>query len=164
MLRAAAFAVFLLGAPLQLLGAVRRSAANSVLPPWVVIAAGSNGYQNYRHQADACHAYQVALANGVPADHIIVMIYDDVAHNEGNPFPGKLFNTVNGSDVYAGCKIDYSGNACSMDTFFKVLHGNKTQGGSGRVLQSTSADNVSIHGPWYAWLRHIPLGCRDARH
>ena len=26
---------------------------------WVVIAAGSKTYGNYRHQADACHAYQV---------------------------------------------------------------------------------------------------------
>jgi hypothetical protein len=36
---------------------------------WVVIAAGSSTYQNYRHQADACHAYQVpdthpSLSNG----------------------------------------------------------------------------------------------------
>ena len=25
---------------------------------WAVIVAGSSGYGNYRHQADACHAYQ----------------------------------------------------------------------------------------------------------
>lgn len=24
---------------------------------WAVIVAGSNGFWNYRHQADACHAY-----------------------------------------------------------------------------------------------------------
>ena len=24
---------------------------------WVVLVAGSNGYGNYRHQADVCHAY-----------------------------------------------------------------------------------------------------------
>lgn len=24
---------------------------------WAVIVAGSNGFWNYRHQADVCHAY-----------------------------------------------------------------------------------------------------------
>ena len=26
---------------------------------WAVLVAGSQGYFNYRHQADVCHAYQV---------------------------------------------------------------------------------------------------------
>jgi legumain len=26
---------------------------------WALLVAGSNGYDNYRHQADICHAYQV---------------------------------------------------------------------------------------------------------
>eukprot|EP00966_Prymnesium_polylepis_P146116 3374869-Prymnesium_polylepis.1 len=77
--------------------------------PWVVLVAGSSGYQNYRHQADTCHAYRVMINNGVPAAQIITMVFDDVANNEGNPFADKLFNTIDGSDVYAGCKIDYSG-------------------------------------------------------
>ena len=63
---------------------------------WVVIVAGSNGYQNYRHQADACHAYQTAIKNGIAPERIVLMMFDDVANNEGNPFPGKLFNTADG--------------------------------------------------------------------
>jgi legumain len=35
--------------------------------PFAVIVAGSNGYQNYRHQADACHAKQVLLKRGIPS-------------------------------------------------------------------------------------------------
>eukprot|EP00756_Hemistasia_phaeocysticola_P014120 Hpha_TRINITY_DN15322_c2_g8::TRINITY_DN15322_c2_g8_i1::g.91493::m.91493/K01369/LGMN; legumain len=112
--------------------------------PWVVIVAGSNGYQNYRHQADACHAYQVALNNGVPKGNIITMLYDDIANNEGNPFMGKLFNTVDGSDVYGGCVIDYTGMATSMETFFRVLHGNATAQVP-RVLGSGPDDNVFIY-------------------
>ena len=27
---------------------------------WAVLVAGSRGWDNYRHQADVCHAYQVA--------------------------------------------------------------------------------------------------------
>ena len=28
---------------------------------WAVLVAGSNGWSNYRHQADVCHAYQVGI-------------------------------------------------------------------------------------------------------
>ena len=31
----------------------------SVEDHWAVIVAGSNGFWNYRHQADACHSYQI---------------------------------------------------------------------------------------------------------
>ena len=41
---------------------------------WVVLAAGSDGYYNYRHQADVCHAYQVLKAHGVPDENIIVFM------------------------------------------------------------------------------------------
>ena len=33
-------------------------------------------------QADVCHAYQILHAHGVPDDHIVVMMYDDIANNE----------------------------------------------------------------------------------
>ena len=29
-----------------------------------------------------CHAYQVLRAHGVPDDHIVVMMADDIAHND----------------------------------------------------------------------------------
>ena len=54
---------------------------------WAVIMAGSNTYGNYRHQADACHAYQIAKKNGVLESNIILLAYDDIAHNSDNPFP-----------------------------------------------------------------------------
>jgi glycosylphosphatidylinositol transamidase (GPIT) subunit GPI8 len=40
-------------------------------------------------KADVCHAYQIVSAHGVPDDHIIVMMYDDIANNPDNPTPGK---------------------------------------------------------------------------
>ena len=54
---------------------------------WAVIVAGSNGYGNYRHQADACHAYQIAKRKGIPERQIILFMYDDIAHSEENPIP-----------------------------------------------------------------------------
>merc|ERR1712055_1238867 len=74
---------------------------------WVLLVAGSNGWFNYRHQADVCHAYQIVHAHGVPDDHIIVMMYDDIAYNKENPTPGKIINHPNGTDVYHGVPKDY---------------------------------------------------------
>jgi legumain len=111
---------------------------------WAVIVAGSNTYSNYRHQADACHAYQIAKAKGVPEDHIILMAYDDIASSPSNPFPGQLFNkpdpTGPGYDVYAGCNIDYKGADVTPANFQAVLTGSA----SGKKLESTSEDNVFI--------------------
>ena len=71
---------------------------------WAVIVVGSSGYENYRHHADGCHAYQLAKKNGIPEDQIIMMAYDDVAQSWSNPYKGKLFNKptkdgVEGVDV-----------------------------------------------------------------
>ena len=48
---------------------------------YAVIVAGSNGYYNYRHQADACHAYQILHKHGIPDENIVVFMYDDIAQN-----------------------------------------------------------------------------------
>ena len=57
---------------------------------WVVLVAGSNGYFNYRHQADVCHAYQIVHKHGIPDENIIVMMYDDIANNKENPMKGQV--------------------------------------------------------------------------
>jgi legumain len=112
---------------------------------YAVLVAGSSGYSNYRHQADVCHAYQVVRSKGIPAENIVVMAYDDIANNPSNPFPGQLFNKPTpagtpGTDVYAGCNIDYKGADVTPANFVNVLTGQ----GSGKVLTSTSEDNVFI--------------------
>jgi legumain len=111
---------------------------------WAVIVAGSSMYANYRHQADACHAYQVFKKKGIPESNIIMMAYDDVAHSFQNPFKGKLFNkpdpTGPGVDVYEGCKIDYTKGDVTPANFANVLTGK----GSGKVLKSTADDEVFV--------------------
>lgn len=113
---------------------------------WAVIVAGSNGFWNYRHQADACHAYQIMKKNGIPESNIITMIYDDVANDPENPFPGKLFNKPNGNDVYAGCNIDYKGDSVNPQNFLNVLKGDATavKGGNGKVLKSSADSKVFV--------------------
>jgi len=113
---------------------------------YAVIAAGSAGFFNYRHQADACHAYHLMLKSGVPADNIILMMQDDVANSSENPFPGQLFNKPgdDSPDVYKGCKVDYSGDIVTGQLFMDVLTGN-TQGAKGKVLKSGASDTVFVN-------------------
>jgi hypothetical protein len=110
--------------------------------------AGSNTYGNYRHQADAFHAYQIAKRNGIPESNIILLAFDDIAKNKENPFPGKVFNKPTaagtpGVDVYDGVKISYSGKDVTAANFLKVLSGDTSA--PGPVLKSTASDNVFVY-------------------
>lgn len=80
------------------------------------------------------------------------MMYDDVAHHWLNPAKGKLYNrpTAKGTpgvDVYAGCKIDYSGRDVYPKNFLNILKGDASAvtGGNGKVLKSTADDRVFIN-------------------
>lgn len=116
---------------------------------WAVLVAGSNGFWNYRHQADIAHAYQILRKGGLSDDQIIVMFYDDVANSASNPFRGKLYNKptaagVKGVDVYAGLKKDYVGKDVTAANFMAVMTGNRTAANGKKVLESTSEDNVFV--------------------
>ncbi|KAF8407132.1 hypothetical protein HHK36_006257 [Tetracentron sinense] len=120
---------------------------DSVGTRWAVLIAGSNGYWNYRHQADVCHAYQILKRGGLKDENIIVFMYDDIAFNEENPRPGVIINSPHGNDVYEGVPKDYTGKDVTVGNFFAVLLGNKTAltGGSGKVLDSGPNDHIFIY-------------------
>ncbi|CAL8093914.1 unnamed protein product [Calicophoron daubneyi] len=112
---------------------------------WAVLVAGSSGWWNYRHQADVSHAQKILLKNGIPSDHIITMMYDDVAYNRQNPFPGKLFNDYTHTDVYEGITIDYRREEVTPKNFLGVLLGDEELVLKGKkVLRSGPEDNVFI--------------------
>ena len=114
---------------------------------YALIVVGSNGWGNYRHQADGCRAYHALIDKGFQAENIIHFSYDDIAHNERNPFPGKIFAEPSpdseGKDVYANCKIDYRGDLVTPENFLAVLLGEQEKV-QGPVLKSTSDDHVFI--------------------
>jgi legumain len=118
---------------------------------WAVIVAGSSGYSNYRHQADACHAYHVVRRHGIPAENVVLMMEDDVAWHERNPYPGQLFNkpTIKDGaqpvDVYKGCNVDFRGKEVTPETFLNVLTGNSSGAFHKKVLNSTANDRVFVN-------------------
>lgn len=115
---------------------------------WALIVAGSNGWDNYRHQADACHAYQIIRGHGVPPERIVTMMYDDLANNVENPTPGIVINHPNGSDVYKGVVIDYKGDDVTPQNFLDILSGKSDKlknKGSGKVINSGQNDHVFVN-------------------
>ncbi|XP_061467978.1 legumain [Rhineura floridana] len=115
---------------------------------WVVIVAGSNGWYNYRHQADACHAYQIVHRNGIPDEQIVVMMYDDIADSEENPTKGIVINRPNGTDVYKGTLKDYVKEDVTPANFLAVLRGDAEavkSKGSGKVLRSGPKDHIFVY-------------------
>ncbi|XWS20591.1 hypothetical protein CRYUN_Cryun31cG0115600 [Craigia yunnanensis] len=114
---------------------------------WAVLIAGSCGYENYRHQADVCHAYQILKNGGLEDDNIIIFMYDDIAFSEYNPRPGIIINKPDGDDVYKGVPRDYTGEDVNVNNFFAVILGNKTAltGGSGKVVESSPNDRIFIY-------------------
>ncbi|XP_075470627.1 legumain [Ascaphus truei] len=115
---------------------------------WVVLVAGSNGWYNYRHQADVCHSYQIVKRNGIPDEQIVVMMYDDIADDAENPTKGIIINRPNGSDVYAGVPKDYTKENVTPQNFLAVLKGDAAAvkgKGSGKVIHSGPDDHVFVY-------------------
>ncbi|TVU02409.1 hypothetical protein EJB05_52090, partial [Eragrostis curvula] len=114
---------------------------------WAVLVAGSNGYGNYTHQADICHAYQILRKGGLKEENIVVFMYDDVANSALNPRPGVIINHPEGEDVYAGVPKDYTGSQVTAKNFYAVLLGNKTAvtGSSRKVIDSKPNDHIFIY-------------------
>lgn len=53
------------------------------------------------------------------------MLYNDVAWDNENPFPGTLYNKQNGDNVYEGCKIDYHASELNKNNFFAIMKGDE---------------------------------------
>ena len=112
---------------------------------WAVLACGSTGYLNYRHQADIYHVYHTLLNRGFSQSHIILFAYDDIAYNPKNPFPGEVYNRPDGPNVYDGIIIDYSSNMVTPDNYLSVLKGDNKNGKLKKVLNSTKDDNIFLY-------------------
>lgn len=88
--------------------------------------------------------------NGIPADQIIHLSYDDVAHSNFNPFKGKLFNKPTaagtpGVDVYEGCVIDYKGADTTAANVINVLKGDAAAAKGKKVLKSNENSKVFFY-------------------
>jgi len=117
---------------------------------WALLIAGSNTWDNYRHQADVCHAYQTMHKAGIPDDQMVVMMYDDIAYHKKNPYKGNIINEPRGPNVYENVLKDYTGKDVNVQTFLAVLQGDKDgvkrlTGKAGKVIESGPDDYVFVY-------------------
>lgn len=115
---------------------------------WVVLVAGSNGYFNYRHQADTLHAYHlVANVHKIPRERIILFMYDDIAWDDSNPYKGNIINYPNGENLYTDDLVkDYTRDEVTPENFIGALTKDpQLIAKDKKVLNSTSEDRVFIY-------------------
>ena len=137
---------------------------------WALLFTGARFWANYCVDANLCHAYQVLHKAGVPDERIIVVMYDDIAENEKNPFPGELYNNYNHTDVYKGALKDYTHKEVTIRLVLAVLRGDKAKvkeltGREGKVIDSGPDDNVFVaaSGHGSVGLLAFPDGMLTAR-
>src|SRR5437763_15743987 len=88
-----------------------------------ILVAGSNGWENYRHQADTFHAYTELIQNNISVNDIILFAYNDIAYNPLNTTPGVILNLPNGPNVFPGnTSINYSGKYFILIKFLILYH------------------------------------------
>ena len=69
---------------------------------YAVLVQGSNGFDNYRHQADVLSIYQSLRRGGYPDDHIILILDKKMASDPRNPEPGVVRTAPDGPDLLGG--------------------------------------------------------------
>lgn len=110
---------------------------------YALIVAGSNGWGNYRHQADALDIYQKLKASGYDDDHIVLVLADDIARNAKNPEPGIVRVRPDGENVYKGAQIDYRLADISPQDILSILCGERNER-LPEVISATEQDNILV--------------------
>lgn len=106
-----------------------------------VIVAASSTWTNYRHQADALAFYHLLKTCGYTDDDIILIMADDLAYNEKNPWQGVVKRTLDGENLYTDVQIDYRLGDLTLNDLSIILSGTADDEHP-IVLDSGSGDNV----------------------
>ena len=117
-----------------------------------VLICGSEGWYNYRHQADILYVYNSLKKNGFTDDDIILITRDDIANHAKNPDKGIIRVSPNGENLYQNIVIDYRADTLSVKDLEDILLGNKSSKLT-TVLESTDTDNVLLY-----WTGHGSSG------
>jgi len=108
---------------------------------YAFLMATSKGWDNYRHQADVLHTYQLLKKNGFDDDHIILILADDLANAASNILPGVVRNEVGGEDLHENVVVDYKLEEINSEDIKNILTGTSTDQTS-NVFSTTSTNNI----------------------
>ncbi|MBV8985373.1 MAG: ABC transporter substrate-binding protein [Acidimicrobiia bacterium] len=111
---------------------------------WALLVDASDGWDNYRHQADVLAQYQRLRANGVPPDHMVVVMANDIADNARNKPKGTVRYTVGGPNLDTGVRADYSPTKLTGGQLMDVLAG-RANPQTPKVIDSGPGDNLYVY-------------------
>ncbi|CAK9862911.1 unnamed protein product [Sphagnum jensenii] len=115
---------------------------------WAVLVCTSRYWFNYRHMANTLSLYRTVKRLGVPDDHIILMLADDVACNARNSYPAQVFNNENHRLNLYGDNIEanYRGYEVTVENFLRVLTGRHDEAvPKSKRLLSDEGSNVLLY-------------------
>ncbi len=110
---------------------------------WALLVATSDGWQNYRHQADVLNIYQTLRASGYDDEHIVLVMEDDLANNSRNPEPGVIRSRIGGENMYRDVVVDYHPSDIAPRMLSDILTG-KSSRALPHVLHADADDNILI--------------------
>ena len=108
---------------------------------YAVLVQGSNGWENYRHEADVLSIYQMLKANGYDDDHIILITSDDCANAPENKEKGAVRTDPGGLNLREGAVIDYRNADLTPQDIVNILKGVQTDR-TPIVLPADAGQNV----------------------
>ena len=119
---------------------------------WALLVAASEGWSNYRFQADVFAMYKLLKVHGYEDDHIVMIAEDDIATHEYNIYPNALFISHDGENVYEQSGIDYRLSEIHPSDIGDILQGRSSEKLS-HVLSPKEDDNVFVF-----WSGHGGVG------
>ena len=99
---------------------------------YAVLVQGSDGFSNYRHQADVLGVYQMLRSGGFPDENIILILDKDMSLDENNPQPGTVRSSEEGPDLLGGndalpaAAVDYNSRDLSPSDIADILLGKRS--------------------------------------
>ncbi len=111
---------------------------------WAVIGAFTRDWVNYRHQADALTMYTYLKEKGVPDDHIILLVFDDIPLDRQNPKPGEVYHTPGEEEVRRQANPDYIGENVNKQMLMDILTGTGIENNE-PLLRSNENSTVLVY-------------------
>ena len=145
----------------------------AVTDHWAVVISPSTSWANYRHQADAFAMYQTLRRHGYDDDHIVLIVEDNLANDERNVFPGKIFversdnpnetDPLVNDDVRKDAVVDYHFTDLQRDDLADIMLGRQSDR-LPQVIHPTRTSDVLFFWSGHGGHGEGPLwGNEDAR-
>ncbi len=119
---------------------------NELTDQYALLVQGSNGLNNYRHQADVLSMYQLLRNNGYDDDHIVLILDKQLANQVGDVVRTSVGgrDLLGGSDGLPKAIVDYDNADITPTDITKIMLG-QTSDKLPVVLPKDAGNNVLFY-------------------